>query len=109
MRSLWKTIAVRWLGGQASDALTADATLLELLMPAESEPPAFLVRRLSEVSHRAMMSQQDQTVEHEAVLAHVSEAIVIHDRGAELTPRNSRGIVASEPGRAEPAQDCNIR
>jgi hypothetical protein len=59
MRSLWRMIAARWLGGQASDALTGDTALLDLLMPGDGNaPPAFLVRRQSEVSHRAMMSQQ---------------------------------------------------
>ena len=37
MRSLWRMIAARWLGGQASDALTGDAALLDLLMPRDSE------------------------------------------------------------------------
>lgn len=59
MRSLWRTIAARWLGGRATDALTGDAALLDLLTPAEGQtPPVFLVRQ-SVVSHRAMMSQQD--------------------------------------------------
>jgi hypothetical protein len=59
MRSLWRMIAVRWLGGEASDALTGETTLLDLMMPGNADvPPAFLVRRQSEVSHRAMMSQQ---------------------------------------------------
>ena len=61
MRSLWRMIAARWLGGEASDALTADAVLLDLLTPGDrNAPPAFLGRRQSEVSHRAMMSQQDR-------------------------------------------------
>jgi hypothetical protein len=61
MRSLWRMIAARWLGGQASDALTGDAALFDLLTPGDmNAPPPFVVRRQSEVSHRAMMSQQDR-------------------------------------------------
>ena len=59
MRSLWRMIATRWLGGEASEVLTGDAALLDLLMPGDGNvQPAFLVRRQSEVSHGAMMSQQ---------------------------------------------------
>jgi hypothetical protein len=61
MRSLWRMIAVRWLGGEASDALTGETTLLDLMMPGNADvPPAFLVRRQSEVSHRAMMSRHQR-------------------------------------------------
>jgi hypothetical protein len=64
MRSLWRMMAARWLGGQGSDALTGDATLFDLMMPPESPAaPAFLVRRQSEVSHRAMMVQQERAKE----------------------------------------------
>jgi hypothetical protein len=62
VRSLWRMIASRWLGGQGSEALTADSALLDLLMLGEraGTRPGFEVRRQSEVSHRAMMSPQDQ-------------------------------------------------
>jgi hypothetical protein len=72
MRSLWRTIAARWLGGRASDALTGDAVLLDLLTPAEGQAsPVFLVRQ-SAVSHRAMMSQQDRAeAERETALGPV--------------------------------------
>ncbi|MGH7031121.1 MAG: hypothetical protein ACREE9_08470 [Stellaceae bacterium] len=61
MRSLWRMIASRWLGGQGSDGLTGDSALLDLLTIAEPgrAAPAFQVRRQSEISHRAMMSGQD--------------------------------------------------
>ncbi len=70
MRSLWRMIAARWLGGQATDALTGDAALLDLLTPVDANaPPPFVVRRHAEVSHRAMMSQQDPAApERETVL-----------------------------------------
>ena len=29
MRSLWRILALRWLGGDGSDALTADSAILE--------------------------------------------------------------------------------
>lgn len=61
MRSLWRIIAARWLGGAASEALTGDTALLDLLMQGDGgSPPSFLVRRLPGVSHRAMMTQHDQ-------------------------------------------------
>jgi hypothetical protein len=55
-------IAARWLGGRASEGLTGDAVLLDLLAQGDSgSQPAFLVRRLPQVSHHAMMAQQDQS------------------------------------------------
>ncbi len=54
MRSLWKSRAMRWLGGRASEALSAETGLDGWLSPAPG--PAFLVQR-TEVSHHAMMSE----------------------------------------------------
>lgn len=60
MRSLWRMLATRWLGGQASDALTGDGVLLELLTAGDANPrPAIQVRRQGAVSHHAIMSQHD--------------------------------------------------
>jgi hypothetical protein len=55
-------IALKWLGGRGSDALTGDSALLDLLMTGEQArtPPTFQVRRRSEVSHHAMAARQDQ-------------------------------------------------
>ena len=53
MLSLWRMMAVRWLGGGASDALTGDVVLRDLLTPADPAAIAFQVRRTSGVSHRA--------------------------------------------------------
>jgi hypothetical protein len=60
MRSLWRMIALRWLGGQGSEALTDDSALIDLLMIEESAQAslAFEVRRQSGVSHLAITSQQ---------------------------------------------------
>jgi len=58
MRSLWRRIATRWLGGDASEALTGDTVLRDLLSP-EPARPSFVVRPAS-VSHRAMLSQHDE-------------------------------------------------
>jgi hypothetical protein len=62
MRSLWRRIALRWLGGRGSEALAADSALTDLLMMGERElgAPAFQVKRQSGVSHHAMMSPQEQ-------------------------------------------------
>lgn len=62
MRSLWRVIAARWLGGKGSEALTGETTLFDILAEAErARPPAVVVRREVRVSHQAMMSQQDET------------------------------------------------
>lgn len=59
MRSLWRMIALRWLGGQGSGALTDDSALLDLLTIGERAPPiGFEVSRQSGVSHHAMNAQQ---------------------------------------------------
>jgi hypothetical protein len=60
MRSLWRMIALRWLGGQGSEALIRDSALIDLLMIEESAQAslAYEVRRQSGVSHLAMTSQQ---------------------------------------------------
>src|SRR5271169_4964398 len=59
MRSLWRMIALRWLGGQGSEALTDDSVLIDLLTIGERAPPiGFPVSRRSGVSHHAMNSQQ---------------------------------------------------
>jgi hypothetical protein len=57
MRSLWRMIATRWLGGQGSETLTGDSAVLDLLM-IEQSALAFEVRRQSGVSHQAMISRQ---------------------------------------------------
>ena len=58
MRSLWRTLALQWLGGKGSEALTGDSPVLESLMFGEHARAmhAFNVRRAPEVSHHAMMS-----------------------------------------------------
>jgi hypothetical protein len=65
MRSLWRMIALRWLGGQGSEALTGDTALLDLLTIGERAPPiGFALSRRSGVSHHAMISRQvsDQAI-----------------------------------------------
>jgi hypothetical protein len=66
MRSLWRKVALRWLGGQGSEALTGDSALIDLMLIEESAHAslAFEVRRQSGVSHLAINAQQvsDQAV-----------------------------------------------
>ena len=47
MRSLWRILALQWLGGEGSEALTGDSALLDILMMREHERTiyAFDVRR----------------------------------------------------------------
>lgn len=59
MRSLWRKMAARWIGGEASESLTGDTGLFDVIMQNGAEfESTFLVRRQSGVSHQAMMSQQ---------------------------------------------------
>jgi hypothetical protein len=38
MRSLWRLMALQWLGGEGSEALAGDSVLPDLLPPAEADP-----------------------------------------------------------------------
>ena len=51
MRSLWRALALQWLGGEGSEALTGDSTVLESLMFSEHARAmhTFDVRRAPEV------------------------------------------------------------
>ena len=55
MRSLWRILALQWLGGHGSEALTGDSAILEGLFGAGRPLPAFDVRREPQVSRHAMM------------------------------------------------------
>ena len=63
MRALWRKMAVRWLGGRATDALTSDAALSDVAGERHNPAaPAFLVRRQPEASDRRVVRQeQDNT------------------------------------------------
>jgi hypothetical protein len=56
MRSLWRILAVQWLGGDGSEALTGDSAILEGLLHGGEAPPMYDVRREPQVSRRAMIS-----------------------------------------------------
>jgi hypothetical protein len=47
MRALWRNLALQWLGGDASEALTGDSTVLESLPVRDTGPttPVFDVKR----------------------------------------------------------------
>jgi hypothetical protein len=61
MRSLWRNLALQWLGGDASEALTGDSTVLESLPVGNTgqTTPVFDVQREPGVSHRAMLIPGD--------------------------------------------------
>ena len=63
MRSLWREMAARWLGGPGADAVTGDAVLLDVLPVRDGRAdPAFLVRREPDTPHpRAMQQIRDKT------------------------------------------------
>jgi hypothetical protein len=55
MRSLWRILALRWLGGDGSEALTGDSAILEGLLGEGRPIGAFDVRREPQVSRQAIM------------------------------------------------------
>ena len=58
MRSLWRRLALRWLGGEGSEALTGDTALLDTLFSGTGGPDTEMIYRVTRepgVSHRAMM------------------------------------------------------
>jgi len=75
MRSLWRKLALQWLGGDGSEVLAGDATALDMLLSSGKPPQVFDVRRVPGVSHRAMMysaieSEADpQIVSRESLLS----------------------------------------
>lgn len=56
MRSLWRIIALQWLGGDGSEALTGESAILEGLLGDGPAMAAFDVRREPQVSRQAMMA-----------------------------------------------------
>lgn len=61
MRSLWRILALQWLGGEGSEVLTGDSAVLDRLAgEQERTTRPFQVRRESGVSHQAMMSSRDR-------------------------------------------------
>ena len=58
MRSIWRVLALQWLGGDGSEALTGDSPMLEGLLRGREEwrMRTFDVRREPQVSHRAIMA-----------------------------------------------------
>jgi hypothetical protein len=57
MRSLWRILALQWLGGEGSEALTGDSTILEGLLDDVSarRPRAFDVRPEAQASRQVML------------------------------------------------------
>jgi hypothetical protein len=76
MRSLWRRLASRWLGGGGSEALAGDATALDMLLSGERHPQVFDVHRVPGVSHHAMMSS---AAENGSDLQIVSEEVLCSD------------------------------
>jgi hypothetical protein len=55
MRSLWRILALQWLGGDGSEALTGDSAILEGLFADGRPMGAFDVRREPQVSRQTMI------------------------------------------------------
>jgi hypothetical protein len=60
MRSLWRILALKWLGGDGSEALTGDSAILEGLLGERRPMGAFDVRREPQVSRQAMMVTRNE-------------------------------------------------
>ena len=69
MRSLWIQMALRWLGGRASQRLAGDSLIDALMAPVAVGTPAFLVERRREASPDAIMAQpdRDRSVDQRAI------------------------------------------
>jgi len=67
MRSLWRKLALQWLGGEGTEALTEDSAVLDMIFANEARAvDSFAVHRAAGVSHQAMMSAGgEQRSEHE--------------------------------------------
>jgi hypothetical protein len=74
-------MALRWLGGCASQRLTGDSLVEALMMPAAVTPSVLLVRRC-EVSPHAIMTQagRDHDATAEAIDTAVADALADSDR-----------------------------
>ncbi len=61
MRSLWRVLALRWLGGEGSEVLAANSSFVDFLTMGENERRAGAshVERDAGVSHHAMMAPGD--------------------------------------------------
>ena len=60
MRSLWRRLAVQWLGGEGSEALAGDSAILDLIMARDRDASrAFDVQRAPGVSHRALTAPRE--------------------------------------------------
>jgi hypothetical protein len=70
MRSLWRMLALQWLGGDGSEALSGDSTVLDTLLFGEHARAvqAFDVRRQGRVSHRALMTPRAEPVSQETAI-----------------------------------------
>jgi hypothetical protein len=67
MRSLWRDLALQWLGGEASDTLAAEISFLDRFpLAAEPGAPVFLVERAG-VSYQAMLRACGDTAEADAL------------------------------------------
>ena len=57
MRSLWRVLALQWLGGEGSEALAGDSNVLDMLTGEHRRAmDAFNIQRVAGISHQAMIS-----------------------------------------------------
>ena len=74
MRSLWRILALQWLRGRGSEALTADSPILEgLFLSGHTRPiGTYDVRPEPQVSHQAIISAApDDRIDPEDALEEV--------------------------------------
>ena len=67
MRSLWRDLALQWLGGEASETLAAEVSFLDRFpLAAGPGAPVFLVDRAG-VSYQAMLRASGETAQADAL------------------------------------------
>jgi hypothetical protein len=58
MRSMWRDLALQWLGGEASEGLTEESSFLDRFpLAPETGMPAILVTRTGGVSYAALLRE----------------------------------------------------
>jgi hypothetical protein len=70
MRSLWRILALQWLGGEASESLTGESEILELLMSDEhaARTQVYDVQPAAGISHQAMSRNAEHWPDPEIVV-----------------------------------------
>jgi hypothetical protein len=67
MRSLWRYMALQWLGGEGSEALSGDSALIDLLLPEQTAPFFRVVRNAQDHTFAIPASPVSDPAEKEEI------------------------------------------